>query len=82
MQMNEIGDGSRLRDICSCSSDPVFVASGDKEEFVVLNMNSYKDLFAKLQVYQRLEEGERDVCAGRECDAFKMLDRVNGGVRV
>ena len=82
MQMSELGDGTRLRDLCGAGSDPVFVSSGDKEEFVVLNMNSYKELFAKLQVYQRLEEGERDIAAGRESDAFAMLDSVLGGTRV
>ena len=82
MQMSEIGDGTKLRDLCGTGSDPVFVSSGDKEEFVVLNMNAYKELFAKLQVYQRLEEGERDIAAGKESDAFAMLERVFGGVHV
>ena len=82
MQLNEIGNGEKLRGLCRGSSDPVFVAADGEEELVVLNMTTYRELYAKFQIYQRLEEGERDVAEGRESDAFEMLERVAGGVRV
>ena len=82
MQMNELGNGEKLRGLCRESFDPVFVAADGQEELVVLNMSAYRNLYAKLQIYERLEEGERDVAAGRESDAFEMLDKVAGGVGV
>ena len=82
LQMNELANGEKLRVLCRGNSDPVFVTADGQEEFVILNMSAYRELYAKLQVYQRLDEGERDIAAGRESDAFEMLDRVIGGVRV
>ena len=82
MQMSDLGNGEKLRGLCRGSSDPVFVAADGQEELVVLNMTAYRNLYAKMQIYERLEEGEQDVKAGRESDAFEMLNRVSGGVRV
>ena len=49
---------------------------------VLLNIGLYNDLFAKMEVYRKLDEGERDVSEGRESDAFSMLARLGADARV
>lgn len=72
----DLKNASDLSRWSSAGSDPVFVSSNGKEEMVLLNIALYRQLFARAQVYQKLEEGEADVAAGRESDAFEMLDRI------
>ena len=49
---------------------------------VLMNMSEYRNLFARLQVYRKLDEGEQDIVAGRVSDGFEMLDRVEADVGV
>jgi len=76
IEFEELKSASDLSQWCDADSDPIFVSSNGKDEMVLLNIASYRQLFARAQVYQKLEEGEADVAAGRESDAFEMLKRM------
>ena len=64
------------------SFDTIFVSRNGKEDMVLMNMSEYRNLFARLQVYRKLDEGEQDIVAGRVSDGFEMLDRVEADVGV
>ena len=58
------------------------ISRDGKEEMVLLNIALYNHLFARAEVYRKLDEGERDVAEGRESDAFAMLERLGMERRV
>jgi len=76
IRLEELGDAEKVYRSCANSPDPIFISAHGREEMVLMNLSVYRDLYAKLQVYQKLEEGEADIAAGRESNAFDMLDRV------
>ena len=82
LQMNDLADSRRMDDICRGSFDTIFVSRNGKEDMVLMNMSEYRNLFARLQVYRKLDEGEQDIVAGRVSDGFEMLDRVEADVGV
>ena len=82
MPIKEFGNVERVRDMCMHTNDPIYISHDGKEEMVLLNIGLYNDLFAKMEVYRKLDEGERDVSEGRESDAFAMLARLGAGSRV
>ena len=77
-----IFSNSRVRSMCMNASDPIFISRDGKEEMVLLNIALYNHLFARAEVYRKLDEGERDVAEGRESDAFAMLERLGMERRV
>lgn len=74
--LNDLRNTEKVYKSCAATSDPIFVSVEGQDGMVLLNMATYRQMFAKLQVYQALEEGERDIAEGRESDAFAMLDRL------
>ena len=82
MPIKEFGNADKVRSVCLNATDPIFVSSDGKEDMVLLNIGLYKELFAKIEVYRKLDEGERDAAEGRESDAFAMLDRLGASCRV
>jgi len=79
INLEELRNPEKVYRTCSASSDPIFISANGQAEMVLINLSSYKKMFAKLQVYQKLEEGEADISAGRESNAFEMLNHI--GVR-
>ena len=77
MTMTEFQDTQRVRRMCVGNSDPIFVSGDDGEaQMVVLDAGIFRELYAKHQIYKKLEESERDFAEGRHQDAYEMLTDV------
>lgn len=75
--LDELANPEPIYRTCMSSPDPIFVsAKGDGDKMVIMNYASYSKLFAKVHIYQALEEGERDIAAGRTMDAFEHLESL------
>ena len=83
MTMAELGDAQRVRRMCVGNSDPVFVSGEDgKEQVVLLDADVFRELYAKHQIYRKLEESERDFAEGRHQNAYEMLTDVFASAHV
>ena len=49
---------------------------------VVLDAGIFRELYAKHQIYKKLEESERDFAEGRHQDAYEMLTDVFSSAHV
>ena len=77
MTMTELGDTQRVRRMCVGNSDPIFVSGEDgKKQMVLLDASIFRELYAKYQIYRKLEESERDFAEGRHQDAYELLTDV------
>ena len=76
MPIREFWNAEKVRSVCMNASDPIFISRDGKEEMVLLNIALYNHLFARAEIYRKLDEGERDVAEGRESDAFAMLEQL------
>lgn len=83
MTMAEFQDIQRVRRMCVGNADPIFVSGEDgKAQLVVLDAGIFRELYAKHQIYAKLEESERDFAEGRHQDAYEMLTDVFGSAHV
>ena len=77
MTMKELGDTQRVRRMCVGNSDPIFVSGENGEEqMVLLDAGIFRELYARHQIYRKIEESERDFAEGRHQDAYEMLTDV------
>ena len=77
MTMTEFQDTQRVRRMCVGNSDPIFVSGDDGEaQMVVLDAGIFRELYAKHQIYKKIEESERDFAEGRHQNAYEMLTDV------
>ena len=66
MTMKELGDTQRVRRMCVGNSDPIFVSGENGEEqMVLLDAGIFRELYARHQIYRKIEESERDFAEGR-----------------
>lgn len=83
LPLKELSDTQRVRKMCIGNSDPIFIAGDDGNgEMVLLDATLFRELYAKHQIYKKLEEGERAIAEGRVQNAFEALEEVWGGVHV
>lgn len=77
MTMTELGDTQRVCRMCVGNSDPIFVSDDDgKDQIVLLDAGVFRELYAKFQIYKKLEESEQDFAEGRQQNAYEMLTDV------
>lgn len=77
MTLTEFQDTQRVRRMCIGNSDPIFVSGEDgKEQMVLLDAGIFRDLYARYQVYRKLDASEKDFSEGRHQDAYEMLNEV------
>lgn len=68
MPIREFGNAEKVRSVCMNASDPIFISRDGKEEMVLLNIALYNHLFARAEIYRKLENR-------------RMRNRMYGGVR-
>ena len=77
MTMTEFEDTQRVRRMCVGNADPIFVSGENGEaQMVVIDARIFRNLYAKHQIYAKLEESELDFAEGHHQDAYEMLTDV------
>ena len=83
MTLSEFEDTQRVCRMCIGNSDPIFVSGEDgKEQMVLLDAGIFRELYARHQIYAKIEESERDFAEERHQDAYEMLSEVFASAHV
>jgi len=67
---NRANEISRL---CHSTAEPVFITKNGREDLVVMSQASYERQKAKLELYAKLDEAEKESSAGRGAVAHDEL---------
>ena len=76
MQIEKFDDADYVSTVCRETDDPIFVMNHGAEDMVIMNIDYYRRVMAKLEIYAKLEEAESAVSNGDEMDAFEHLNSL------
>lgn len=74
--IRDLKDTSAISQMCSESSEPIFITKNGYGDMVIMSMKAYEERLMMQDVYERLSKAEDDIEAGRVHDAQDALKEL------
>jgi PHD/YefM family antitoxin component YafN of YafNO toxin-antitoxin module len=62
--------------MCRETNEPIYVTKNGYGDMVIMSMKLYEEKLSMLDVYNKLEEAEREVTEGKVLDGDASLQRI------
>ena len=82
MQIEKFDNVDYVSTVCRETDDPIFVMNHGSEDMVLMNVDYYRKVMAKLEIYSKLDEAEKAIASGEEMDAIEHLNSLREKTRV
>lgn len=69
MPIKDLRNTTEISKICHESKEPIFITKNGYGDMVLMSMETYEKSMAKLELYQKLSEAEKDLSEGNVLDA-------------
>ena len=76
--IRDLKDTAAISQMCSESSEPVFITKNGYGDMVIMSMKAYEEKMWLLDAYAKLEEAEEDIRSGRMVEAHSSLKALRG----
>ena len=76
LPIRDLKNTAKISAICKETDAPVFITKNGYGDMVVMSMSCYERSLARLDVFDRLDEAERQLAAGQTRDAFTALSEL------
>ena len=73
LPIRDLKNTAKISALCKETDAPVFITKNGYGDMVVMSMSRYERSLARLDVFDRLDEAERQLAAGQTRDAFSAL---------
>ena len=73
LPIRDLKNTAKISALCQNSDAPVFITKNGYGDMVVMSMAHYERSLARLEIFERLEEAERQLATGQTRDAFASL---------
>ena len=73
LPIRDLKNTAKISALCKETDAPVFITKNGYGDMVVMSMSCYERSLARLDVFDRLDEAERQLAAGQTRDAFSSL---------
>ena len=74
--IRDLKDTSAISQMCSESSDPIYVTKNGYGDMVIMSMKAYEEKMWLLDVYAKLAEAETEIQDGKTVDARSALKEL------
>ena len=74
--IRDLKDTAAISQMCSESTEPIYVTKNGYGEMVLMSMKAYEEKFAMLELYEKLEKAEEEIKAGKTKNAKEALKRL------
>ena len=76
--VRDLKDTNKISELCNREQRPIFVTKNGYGDMVLMSMRHYERTLARQEVFDKLDEAEGQVAAGRTRDAFASLRELRG----
>lgn len=73
LPIRDLKNTAKISALCKNTDAPVFITKNGYGDMVVMSMSHYERSLARLEVFDRLDEAERQLAAGQTRDAYASL---------
>ena len=74
--IRDLKNTSEISQMCRETNEPIYVTKNGYGDMVIMSMKLYEEKLSMLDVYNKLEEAEREVTEGKVLDGDASLQRI------
>ena len=74
--IEDLRNTSKISEMCKESDEPVFVTKNGYGDMVIMSAETYEKKFHLLDVYEKLDEADRQVKLNKASDAYEALSKL------
>lgn len=71
--IKDLKNTSHISEMCKNSRDPIFVTKNGYSDLVVMGIDTYKEMFGRLELYQEVAISEKQFAEGKYREAKTAL---------
>lgn len=76
LPIKDLKDTSKISMMCKNSDQPIFITKNGYGDMVIMSMSHYEKMFAKLDMYSKLETAENDINSGNFRPAHETVSEI------
>ena len=80
--IRDLKDTAKISALCKETDAPVFITKNGYGELVLMSIATYERILARQEVFDRIDEAERQFSAGQTRDAFASLAELRAKYHV
>jgi prevent-host-death family protein len=80
--IEDLKNTSKISEMCKESDEPVFVTKNGYGDMVIMSAETYEKKFHLLDVYEKLDEADRQVKSNKASDAYEALSKLRKKYRL
>ena len=73
LPIRDMKNTARISELCNSTDAPIFITKNGYGDMVLMSMRYYERTLARQEAFDKLDEAEDQVAAGRTRDAFASL---------
>lgn len=74
--IRDLKNTAEISQKCRLADAPIFITKNGYGDMVIMSMKRYEESLAKLDIYAKLEEAERQISAGKTVAAETSMKRL------
>jgi prevent-host-death family protein len=74
--IRDLKNTAEISEMCHAGQEPIYITKNGYGDMVIMSMETYERSLFMLEVYAKLEAGQKDIEAGRVKDAFASLEAL------
>lgn len=74
--IRDLRNTTEISKICHESKEPIFITKNGYGDMVLMSIEAYEKSIAKLELYQKLSEAEKDLSEGNVLDAEDAFSKL------
>ena len=76
LPISELKNTGEISEICETENEPVYITKNGHGHLVIMTQETYERKLAKLELYEKLAEGEKAITEGRVKPAKEVFARL------
>lgn len=74
--IRDLRDTGKMSDMCSASSEPIFITKNGYGDMVIMSMTVYEQRMARVEMREKIMEGKAQADAGKLVDGPAALEEI------
>ena len=66
--IKDLRDTTKISEMCNASSDPIFITKNGYGDMVIMSIDAYEELYAKIDMYNKIQAAIEQVNNGEIVD--------------
>ncbi len=80
--IRDLKDTANISNMCHKKNEPIYITKNGYGDMVIMSLKAYDEKLARIEVYEKLAEAEKQAKQGKVSDARESLKKMRAELHV